>query len=271
MNVPLGFHVDAVLPVKLDTESARQYMIDVLNRLKKDMEKASGCSISEEDISRSITIMNEIRRLLHRIYEIRSDQPELLTGNSLYTLVKATTILDRLRCGELLSKLVAKMEALKDSKADETNSRSHHPVKRLLMAGGICNHPPIHDMIEAAGGAVVWDDLCTGARYFDSLVIPDKDPIAAIADRYLRRAVCPAKHAGLQNRADDLLRTVREKNAQGIIFLYLKFCDPHAFDYPYLKNALDQEGIPSLLIEVEDTLPAAGQLQTRFEAFLEML
>ncbi|MCX5824458.1 MAG: 2-hydroxyacyl-CoA dehydratase family protein, partial [Deltaproteobacteria bacterium] len=42
-------------------------------------------------------------------------------------------------------------------------------------------------------------------------------------------------------------------------------------DYPYLKEALDREGIPSMLLEVEDRLPADGQLRTRFEAFVEMI
>ncbi|MCX5829367.1 MAG: 2-hydroxyacyl-CoA dehydratase family protein [Deltaproteobacteria bacterium] len=261
MNVTQGFHVDAVLPVKLDTQSACQYMIDVLHRFKNDLERELECSITDENLSKAIRLMNEIRRLLRRIYEIRSDQPGLMTGDSLYTLVKATMIMDRERVREVLQKAVEKMEAAK----------SDTPAKRLLMAGGICNQPQIHDMIEAAGGAVIWDDFCTGSRYFETLVSLDKDPVTAIAERFLQRAVCPAKHAGLRNRAEDLLRMAHERKAKGVIFLYLKFCDPHAFDYPYLKAALDQEGIPSLLLEVEDPLPAEGQLQTRFEAFLEML
>ena len=95
--------------------------------------------------------------------------------------------------------------------------------------------------------------------------------MAAIAARYLERVVCPAKHRGLTERADNLVRLVREKRAQGVIFFLLKFCDPHAFDYPYLKEALEQAGIPSMVVEVEDRLPADGQLRTRFEAFIEMI
>jgi benzoyl-CoA reductase subunit C len=262
MNVNQGFHVDAVLPVKLDTQSARQYMFDVLNRFNNDLGRELECSITDDNLHRAIRLMNDIRRLLRRIYELRSDQPGLMKGEFLYTIVKATMIMDRERCREALQNVVGKMEAAKSS---------HTHTKRLMMAGGICNQPQIHDMIEASGGTVIWDDFCTGSRYFETLVSTDKDPIAAIADRYIKRAVCPAKHAGLRNRAEDLIRTAHEKKAKGVVFLYLKFCDPHAFDYPYLKSALDQEGIPSLLLEVEDPLPAEGQLQTRFEAFLEML
>jgi benzoyl-CoA reductase subunit C len=271
MNVPRGFHVDAVLPVKLATQSARQYMIDVLHRFRTDMERELSCSITEDNLSQAIMLMNENRRLLRRIYELRSDQPELMTGDALFTLVKAAMIIDRSRGGEILRKLVATMEAAKATPRGGANSPSVPPAKRLLMTGGICNHPRIHDMIEAAGGAVIWDDFCTGSRYFDALVAQDKDPLTAMADRFVQRAVCPAKHAGLRNRAEELIRIAREQKAKGVIFLYLKFCDPHAFDYPYLKDTLDKEGIPSLLLEVEDPLPAEGQLQTRFEAFLEML
>ncbi len=269
MNVTQGFHLDAVLPVKLDTQSARQYMIDVLHRFKTDLERELDCSSTDNNLSKAIRLMNENRRLLRRIYELRSNQPGLMTGDALYTLVKATMIMDRERVREVLKKVVEKMEAEKASQG--TDLKSVPITKPLLMAGGICNQPQIHDMIEAAGGAVIWDDFCTGSRYFETLISTDKDPITAIAERFLQRAVCPAKHAGLRNRAEGIIRMARERKARGVIFLYLKFCDPHAFDYPYLKAALDQEGIPSLLLEVEDPLPAEGQLQTRFEAFLEML
>jgi hypothetical protein len=35
------------------------------------------------------------------------------------------------------------------------------------------------------------------------------DPIAAIAQRYARRAVCPAKHSGITSRGDELVRLAR--------------------------------------------------------------
>jgi benzoyl-CoA reductase/2-hydroxyglutaryl-CoA dehydratase subunit BcrC/BadD/HgdB len=108
-------------------------------------------------------------------------------------------------------------------------------------------------------------------RAFDGLVETNGEPMAAITERYLQRAVCPAKHAGINRRANDLVRLVAESRAQGVIFLFLKFCDPHAFDYPYLRARLDEAGIPSLLVELEEHTAADGQLRTRIEAFMEML
>ena len=92
-----------------------------------------------------------------------------------------------------------------------------------------------------------------------------------IARRYIDRIVCPAKHHGLFNRGNHLIEKVKETKADGVLFLFLKFCDPHGFDYPYLKQMLDQEGIPSMLFEIEDRNLSEGQFKTRCEAFIEML
>ena len=172
--------------------------------------------------------------------------------------------MDRRRLAPLLEGVISELERAPGGEAETER-------KRIFLSGGVCNHPDIYTVIEDAGGLVVGDDLCTGSRSFDGLIDAKAEPVAAIAERLLERVVCPAKHAGLTGRADHLVRLTREKRAQGVVFFLLKFCDPHAFDYPYLKEALDREGIPSIAVEVEDRLPADGQLRTRFEAFIEMI
>jgi benzoyl-CoA reductase/2-hydroxyglutaryl-CoA dehydratase subunit BcrC/BadD/HgdB len=56
-----------------------------------------------------------------------------------------------------------------------------------------------------------------------------------------------------------------------MLFLFTKFCDPWCFDYPYLKKAFDEAGIPNQLIEVETNQPPAEQFRNRIQAFVEML
>ena len=264
LNVPACFHLDLVLPVKLDTDGARQYMIDVLRRFRGELGEKLGVPISDEDLRAAIRTMNRIRAALTRIYALKGERPEILKGNDLYALVRAAMIMDRTRAASLLEEVAAELA--------QRGGEAAGPVrKRIVLSGGVCNYPDIYTIIEEAGGAVVGDDLCTGSRYFSGLIDEKADPVMAIAGRYLERIVCPAKHRGLTDRVDYLVRLVREKRAQGVIFFLLKFCDPHAFDYPYLKEAIDRAGVPSLLLEVEDRLPADGQLRTRFEAFVEMI
>jgi benzoyl-CoA reductase subunit C len=264
LNIGQGFHLDLVLPVKLNTESARQYLVDVLHRFREDLGTKLGLTITDDDLRTAIALYNRIRGALTKIHHLAGDRPGILKGGDLYALTRAAMIMDRSRLATLLEEVVSELE-----RAPVEGSGAKR--KRIILSGGVCNHPDIYSVIEEAGGAVVGDDLCTGSRYFSGLIDEKADPITALADRLLERVVCPAKHRGLTGRADHLVRLAREKGAKGVVFFLLKFCDPHAFDYPYLKEALDREGIASMVIEVEDRLPADGQLRTRFEAFVEMI
>lgn len=264
MNVKGHAHFDFVLPVKLDTPSAQDYLADVLRKCRNDLEVGLNTSISNDSLKKAIHIYNRIREHLKEIYKIKSAYPGIIKGNELFSIVKASMIMDRDRLLELLPLVIENFK----TKMDSTPSMNN---KRLILTGGICNHPDIYEIIEGAGGTVVGDDLCTGSRYFDSLTAETIDPITALAERYIRRHPCPAKHSGLFTRAEHIVATVRKENAQGVIFLFLKFCDPHSFDYPYIKEMLDRQNIPSIKIELEDQLPSEGQLQTRLETFVQML
>ncbi|MBU2055818.1 MAG: 2-hydroxyacyl-CoA dehydratase family protein [Proteobacteria bacterium] len=276
LNVGRCFHTDLVLPVKLDTDSARQYMIDVLRRFRGELAEKLGVTISDDDLRGAIRLCNRIRIALTRIDDLKSERPGILKGSDFYALTRAAMILDRKRAASLLEEVAEELEKKSAGQAatgaEVKGAAVSGPApKRVILSGGVCNHPDIYTVVEEAGGTVVGDDLCTGSRSFSGMIDETADPITAIAGRYLARVVCPAKHRGLADRADHLVRLVRQKRAQGVVFFLLKFCDPHAFDYPYLKEALDREGILSMVIEVEDRLPADGQLRTRFEAFVEMI
>jgi bzd-type benzoyl-CoA reductase N subunit len=268
INISGPFHLDVILPVKLDTQSARRYFRDVLETFRKDLGAKLGVAIADDNLKNAIRTINRIRMAVGRIYELAKGHPQMIKGGEIYMLDRAAMMMDRSRVADLLEKTLSEME---DGNKGALPPDAPSP-KRIFIEGGILSHPDIYKMIEEAGGAVVGDDLCTGSRYFNGLVNEENpDPIAAIADRYIERIVCPAKHSGATDRARRLAEMVLEKKAQGVVFFFLKFCDSHAFDYPYLRDALEKAGIPSLVVEVEDQLQAEGQLRTRIEAFLEMI
>jgi benzoyl-CoA reductase/2-hydroxyglutaryl-CoA dehydratase subunit BcrC/BadD/HgdB len=126
-------------------------------------------------------------------------------------------------------------------------------------------------MLETSGAVIVGDDLCTGQRWFEGRILENKDPITAIAERYMDRIVCPAKHMNPVARGENIVALARKNRAEGVVFMLLKFCDPHAFDYPYLKECLDNEGIKNMLIEMDDQQENSGQLSTRLETFVHMI
>ncbi len=264
INAGFPLHFDVILPVKLNTPNAGEYFQDVLKKFLKDIETALHIEIDNDKLIEAVKLYNNIREKTGAIYRLKSDYPEIISGRDLHTVIKAGMLMDR---KDYLLKLDDLLELLDDKKENSQKSSK----KRIMLAGGICNHPDIYTLLEDSGAAVIWDDLCTGTRFTEGIIEEKADPLAAITKRYLDRAVCPAKHSGLFVRGERLVKLAKEHNAAGVIFLFLKFCDPHCFDYPYLKSYLDKEGIRNMLLEIEEQPQSEGQLKTRFETFIDML
>jgi bzd-type benzoyl-CoA reductase N subunit len=263
LNTRFDFHLDMVLPVKLNTQSAEKYMQDVIKKFERDLSAKLKVKITDDKLKKAILTINQIRSHLRRLYEIRTDFPDSVSSSDVHAIVKASMVMDRDALSEKLSEILDWFDARK--------SESRSEKKRLVLTGGICSMPDIYREIEGAGGAVVWDDFCTGSRYFEGTIDPEGNLLNSIGQRYFNRIICPAKHRDAFSRANDLLKMVANTRAQGVVFILLKFCDPHAFDYPYIEKMLEQAGISSLLLEIEDQQTSIAQLKTRVEAFIESL
>jgi benzoyl-CoA reductase subunit C len=262
MNGRYEFFADVILPAKLTGRSAKTYMLDVLARFKKDLETAAGKEITHADLEKSIKKFNLIRKNLSKIYTLQSRKPGSIKGADLYALIKGSMVMDRDEVADLLPAITSNLEKMD---APVNNG------KRIVVSGSLCDSPDIYAAIEEAGGVIVGDDLCTGQRWFEGQIPEDGNPISAIAARYMDRMICPAKHTSTTTRGENIVSLTRKNKADGVIFMLLKFCDPHAFDYPYLKEYLDREGIKNMLIEMDDQQQNLGQLSTRFETFIHMI
>lgn len=54
-------------------------------------------------------------------------------------------------------------------------------------------------------------------------------------------------------------------------FLLIKFCEPHFYDYPQLKEKLEKMGKKVMLMELEFPIASYEQLRTRIEALYEVI
>ncbi|MCF8054335.1 MAG: 2-hydroxyacyl-CoA dehydratase family protein [Deltaproteobacteria bacterium] len=262
INIKNCFHLDIVHPVVLNSPSALEYAHDRLINFKDNLQEKLSVTINDADLERAIALSNRIREQLRELYRLRSEHPARFEACEIPTVMKCAMLMEREKLSSWLRTLIA-------DKRLAAAFPSINDGKRVMLVGGVCYYPNIYDLLARAGGVVVYDDLCVGSRYFDFDVPTDKPPLLALAERIVARAPCPAKHAGLEARGQRITQLAKSNGVEGIIFLQTKFCDPHAFDYPYLKEATGS--IPSLLLEIGDELPPEGQLRTRCEAFFEAL
>ena len=89
MNAGLDFHLDVVLPVKLDNEISRDYMAQVLKKFRDDLEQALGATIADENVKAMAQVYNSLRDCLGDIYAVRQKNAALISGSDLLAITKA--------------------------------------------------------------------------------------------------------------------------------------------------------------------------------------
>ena len=78
--------------------------------------------------------------------------------------------------------------------------------------------------------------------------------------------------ASAENRRGEFVANmVKESGAQGLILFMQQFCDPEEMEYPYLKKALEAEGIPHIKLGVDQQMRDFGQASTAIQAFADVL
>lgn len=264
LNSNYGFFADLAWPTKLNTDSARHYVVDMLTAFSSQLEQYMKRPLTPEDLNDAIQVCNTVRSHIRTLYQLKSDAPDLISARDLYGMIKAAMVMDRNEVSALLSDVVKQLQ----EKALNTPSSDR---KRIVVSGTVCDIPGLITPLEDTGAAIVGDDFCTGMRWVGTQIPQGQNPVEAIANAYIENITCPAKHHSLTRRIDQLSEQVVEAKADGVVFIQTKFCDPHAFDYPFLRDGLEKKGIKSLMIETDGVNSSAGQVQTRIETFLEIL
>jgi benzoyl-CoA reductase subunit C len=256
---------DLFLPIATCNKASGPYIRDELDRFKASLEGFAGVKIDNDSLLRSVQIYNENRALLRELYDLRRNKPGLISAAEVSSIVVAGMVMPKEEHSKLLSELLPKLR--------EKEAPSSTGV-RVVLSGSVCESPPgdILDIIEEAGCVVVDDDLFAGARYFSWDLSVDGDPMEAIASRHLNMAIsCPTRIDQGSDWSDYLLKLTGSSRARGVIFIIVKYCQPHDMYYPYLKQKLQDAGIPEIMIETEHELLSVGQVKTRVQAFIEMI
>ena len=237
------------------------------SKLREELEDFVGAKVEDAAMHASIRIYNRNRGLIRRLYEMRKTGAAQIGAVDMQHVVKSSMVMDKEEHTELVEALIAHYEAA--SPRPDGNLRLH-------LSGHFCQapKPEVLAMIEECGVTVVGDDLYHGFRYISTDVPETGDPIAGLARWYMDRNTgvpCPTR---VQNDVDwdaFLLKAMREERAAGMIVLMAKFCEPHMYYYPEVKEAFEKAGVPHLLIETEHEGMAIESLKTRVETFVEIV
>ncbi len=253
-------------PQNLGVPEAIVYLAREYARVAASMSELTGKYPSADALRGSIAVYNEVRSLIRRLYAIRSETPHRLSTRELYPLVRYGNLVAPQTHIDVLTRALAAVL-----------QREGRPRDRLraILAGSFCEQPPLDLIaaIEDAGCYLVDDDFLIGRRLFQADVDAcSQDPYLALAQAYVDGSVPVAvKHDLRISKSEALVARARAHNADAVIVLCAKFCEPALFEYPLYRRALQDAGIPHIFLEFEEKMWMFERIKTEIETFVESL
>ncbi len=235
-----------------------------LSLLVNDIEQAFSTKITNDKLNEAIKLCNKTRQLLSDLNDLRKNNIPPFTGAAFFNIVKWAQTNDKKIVNDALEKY------LNDLKDKNNTASKDCELPRIMVIGSFMGSNNIVTTIEKMDARVVCEDLCAGMQYFKNRVDENNAaPLDAIAQRYL--SIPTARMVETELRWDYLLQTAEDFNVDGVIYFALKFDDIYLFEYPHIRDKFQKAGYPLLFIEAENFTTSMGQIDTRAQAFIEML
>ena len=249
-------------PQNRKADFGRTYAIESYKQVAHEVEECAHGIIDDENLGAAIRLYNEWRAAMRTFVKLAGSHPAEVGAQARLAVIKAGYFMDKAEHLPLVHELNAALEALPDSTAG---------CKRVVLSGIFENIPAIPAMLEEQGFAVVADDLAKESRAFALQIPEDEPPIEALADAFCALDGDSLLYDPEKLHAKKVVDLAKDAQAQGVILLLAKFCDPEEFDAPFVKAACREADIPFLQIEVDQSTETYEQARTQLEAFAELL
>jgi benzoyl-CoA reductase/2-hydroxyglutaryl-CoA dehydratase subunit BcrC/BadD/HgdB len=257
------------VPNKKTPQSRELWLREVL-AFKEVIEKLTGNKITAESLSEATGLVNQRRRALQRLYNLRKVRPAHISGKDALLVTQVSFYDDLKRCTQQVNILCDEL----DKRVAKGDGVAPANALRILISGSPMAIPnwKLHHLLETAGAVVVCEESCTGTRFFTDLVEPETSldsQLKSIAERYMNiHCACFTPN---DERLDDIVNIAQEYQVDGVIHYNLQFCQTYANEAVRVERRLEEADIPLLRIETDYSDEDTGQLKTRIEAFLEMI
>ena len=239
-----------------------------LIELVKKLEEKFDVKITEDKIKDAIKLCNEERKAIKEFLNLAKLNPSPIKGADMHEALYSSNFkFDRKLYINEIKSLTNSLKEKYDS--GETPFKKGTP--RILITG--CPTGGLVDKIvkqlEEAGSSVVCFENCVGTKNFEMLVDENKEPIDAIAERYLN-IPCSIMTPN-DDRMNRIKEYIKDYSVDGVVDVTLTACHTYAIETEKVRRAVESCGKSYLAVETNYSNSDAGQLKTRLEAFVEML
>ncbi len=227
------------VPQNYEDAIGGRFYVHELETLRDDLGRLRGAPIRDDELNASIRVYNDNRAAVRALYAYRSEKPWQAPTSEVYLVLRAGMVLPPEEHTELVHAYMAAADATARPKRDNA---------RVVMTGSFCEQPPLGliKSIEMAGCYVVDDDLLLVTRWLQDDVPADRNPLEELSKAFLHRSASTAAKydARREDKGVFLLKQVKTRGAEGVIFAAPSFCDPALLERPMLQDVLAKHAVP---------------------------
>jgi benzoyl-CoA reductase/2-hydroxyglutaryl-CoA dehydratase subunit BcrC/BadD/HgdB len=254
------------IPHQHNNDFELEYYADRLRALKDRLAAFTGNKITSDKIGSAIELYNKMRKLLKKISLIRRNSDSLLSTLEFVKLNHASFYADPAFMVDILDSIY---HELKDK---QQTTKTNAP--RILLLGPNIGYGDytVLELVKAAGGEIVIEEICEGIRYYWHDIENKGDLFQSMARGYLvDRVPCAFMRYSAKKRLDFALKLIEDFNVSGVIWYELLCCETYDAEAYFFAEKMGERNIPMLILESDYGTAATGQLKTRIEAFIEIV
>lgn len=228
------------LPQNFDRELGGKFYLQEIRRIARELVERGARPLDDGALLAAIAAENARRAALAKLDELRRAEPWRVPASEAYLVARAGAVLP-----------TEEHTALIEAYIEASPGRAVRVFDnvRVVVRGSFCEQPPLELILtlEKAGCYIVDDDFQLGLRSLAGAIeVGDgEDPLEGLARAFLERGVATSsRYIDEDEKGASLVESVRQAEADGVVFAAASFCDPALLDQPMLESALDAADIP---------------------------
>ncbi|WP_101772203.1 2-hydroxyacyl-CoA dehydratase subunit D [Peptostreptococcus faecalis] len=259
-NVPclyIGYGQNRKIKAGIDYNE-KQYI-----KLKEELEKISGNKIEDSKVEEAIVLYNKHRKAMREFSALAATHLNTIKPSIRAKVMTSAFLFDKAEHLEIIEKINEELRAIPEEEFDG---------KKVVTTGIIANSPGIMEIFETHNLGIVDDNVNHESGQFDYLVDEGTaNPVRALAKWISDIEGSTLLYDPEKLRGNIIVEKVKKHNANGVVYLLTKFSDSDEFDYPIIRDELNDNGILNLLVEVDQQMTNFEQANTALQTFADMI
>lgn len=236
-----------------------EFAVAGYKRVIRDLEEITGKKFNEDSLTKSINIYNTHNAVMREISDLLGEHPSI-TSIQRSEIFKSAYFMTKEEHTSLVIELIAELVKL----PKEENKKI-----RVITSGILADNTSLLSVLDDNNIQIVGDDIAHESRQYRTDSTMGDSALENLAIKFSNMGNCSVLYDAEKKRANYITDMVKNKEANAVLMIMTKFCDPEEFDYVIIKKACEKANIPCLQIEIDRQMVNYEQAKTMIQTFSE--